>query len=123
MSDDLDKVTEVSEEDVSRWLEDGHLVEFKWVRDQVLIEKVTCPHGGTNATCNFKRDGCVVALFLGVYGPELNIGEALLDGPVEVAWTYERGDSDLDSEIGSVWVTPVKDINYRAMKLALEDFD
>lgn len=123
MSDDLDKVTEVTREDVNRWMEDGHLVEFKWVRDQVIIEKVICPHAGTNATCVNRRDGCVVSLFLGVYGPELNMGEAVLDGPVEIAWGFEPGESDLDREIGTVWVIPVSDINYRALKLAVEDID
>lgn len=123
MAEDLDKVTEVSEHDVNRWLEDGHKVLFKWYRDAVVIESISCPHEGTNAACNYKRDGCVVQLFLGVYGAEINIGEALLDGPVEVAWTSAPGESDLDREIGAVWVTPVNDISYRAMKLALESLD
>lgn len=121
MSEDLDKVTEFEQEDLSRWQEDGHKVLFKWQRDSILIEVVTCPHEGTNAACNYKRDFCLVQRFLGVYGVELNIGEILLDGPIEVAWTAEEGDSDLDQQYAGLWVTPVNDISYKAMKLALSD--
>lgn len=123
MGEDLDKVTEVSEEDVSRWMEDGHKVLFKWARDSIVIEAVSCPHEGTNAVCNYKRNGCVVQLFLGVYGPEICIGEALLDGPIEIAWTSTPGESDLDREVSTLWVTPLNDLSYKSMKLALEGLD
>jgi len=121
MSEDLDKVTEFEETDLSRWHEDGHKVVFKWQRDEVVIEAITCPHEGTNAPCNIRRDFCVVQTFLGVYGSEINIGEILIDGPVEVAWTPEDGESDLDPQYGTIWVTPVNDISYKSMKLALSE--
>lgn len=121
MSDDLDRVTEFEEEDLSRWREDGHKILFKWQRDSVVIEAVSCPHEGTNAACNFKRDNCLVQLFVAAYGTELNIGEILIDGPIEVAWTAEAGESDLDREVSGLWVTPVGDISYKAMKLALSE--
>jgi hypothetical protein len=121
VSEDLDKVTEFEEADLTRWQEDGHKVVFKWQRDTVLIETIMCPHEGTNAACNAQRDYCLVQTFLGVYGTELNIGEVLLDGPIEIAWTAEDGDSDLDRQYACIWVTPVTDISYKAMKLALSD--
>lgn len=121
--EDLDQVTEFSQGDLNRWSEDGHRIHFALVRDEVLIESVSCPHEGTKARCNQRRDYCVVERFLSVYGAELNVGEVSIDGPVEIAWTPENGDSDLDSEYATVWVTPVKDISYRAMKLALSSDD
>lgn len=121
MSEDLDKVTEFDEGDLNRWMEDGHKVVFKWQRDEIVIEAISCPHEGTNATCNYKRDFCLVQRFLGVYGSEINIGEILLDGPIEIAWTSEEGDSDLDHQYAGIWVTPVNDISYKSMKLALSD--
>lgn len=121
MSEDLDKVTEFVDEDLERWREDGHKVLFKWERDEVVIEAISCPHDGTKAMCNHKRDTCLVRTFLSVYGSEINIGEVLLDGPVEVAWTPEKGESDLDPEYACIWVTPVADISYKSMKLALSD--
>lgn len=124
MAEDLDKVTDVSEEDVNRWMEDGHRVVFKWLRDSVVVEAIVCPHEGTNAVCNYKRDNCIVQLFLGIYGAELCIGETLIDGPVEIAWTSVPGECDFDREIAHLWVTPLDDLSYRAMKLALlEDLD
>ena len=121
MSEDLDKVTEFEEADLHRWKEDGHKVLFRWQRDEVVVDTITCPHEGTNAACNHKRDYCLVQMFLGVYGSEVNIGEILLDGPIEVAWTSEEGDSDLDPQYAGIWVTPVNDISYKSMKLALSD--
>jgi hypothetical protein len=121
VNEDLDKVTEFDEGDLNRWMEDGHKVVFKWQRDEIVIEAISCPHEGTNAACNYKRDFCLVQRFLGVYGSEINIGEILLDGPIEVAWTAEEGESDLDSQYACIWVTPVNDISYRSMKLALSD--
>lgn len=119
--DDLDQVTEFEEGDLTRWREDGHKVLFKWLRDTVTIEVVLCPHEGTNADCNHRRDFCIVQRFLGVYGTELNIGEILLDGPIEIAWTAEEGESDLDRQYSGIWITPVQDISFKSMKLALSE--
>lgn len=123
MAEDLDRVTEVTEEDVNRWMEDGHKVSFRWLRDSVVIDSISCPHEGTNAVCNYKREGCIVQLWLGVYGVETCIGETAIDGPVEVAWTSVPGESDLDRDVSSLWVTPIYDLSYQSMKLALETFD
>jgi len=100
----------------SDFIEDGHLVHFRWDKDEIHISNVECPHGGATASCNRLRDFCVVARFLGVYGSELNIGAISIDGPVEIAWLPLPGESDLDREFGHIWVVPVKDPDFVAAK-------
>lgn len=101
----------------AQWIEDGHKVHFRLDRDVLSIAYVECPYEGKTALCNRFREHCVVDTFLSVYGPECNIGSCPIDGPVEIAWVPQLGDSDLDDEFGSVWVLPVIDVDYKAWKM------
>lgn len=96
------------------FIEDGHVLHFRLKMDQVIIERVTCPFRvAKGGYCSRMRDYCVVQRFIGVYGTELCIGEVSLDdGPIEIAWHPVLGDSDLDSELGSIWYTPIADEDY-----------
>jgi len=113
-------MSQVSDEGL-HWANDGHIVNFRWVRDEVKIDWVHCPHEGTNSFCNRRRDYCVVRRFLEFYGPELNMGEVDINGPIEVAWAAQLGETDLDPEYGGIWVIPVEDPVFRAMTRAIEE--
>lgn len=100
---------------MSQWVEDGHRVTIVWDGDELLVDHVACPFegGGSGSLCRRQRDYCVVSRYLGVYGPELNTGgKVKVDGPVEVAWAAQLGQSDLDDEFAGIWVIPVNDISY-----------
>lgn len=98
------------------FVEDGHRVVFDWVRDEIKLT-VECPNAGRESLCNIKRAQCCVATFLGVYGSEINIGSAKINGPVEVAWTAKIGWSDIDPEYCNVWIIPLSDPEYIASKI------
>ena len=100
----------------SDFIEDGHRVHFSWDRSDLQISKVECPHTGRVSKCNRLRDQCVVARFVGLYGPEVNVGVAHIDGPVEIAWYPVPGECDLDREFRHIWVVPVKDTDYLGAK-------
>lgn len=103
----------------SDFIEDGHLIHFRWDRDSVHIVSVTCPHAGV-AMCNRGRERCVVETYVGTYGEELNVGSVSIDGPVEVAWLAIGGESDLDKEFAQLWLMPVNDPDFKAAKFMEE---
>ena len=102
------------------WIEDGHKVVINWDGDTISIKRVDCPFDDGGAVCNRRKDFCVVSRFLGVYGPELNIGTADVDGLMEIAWVGIPGDSDLDDELAAIWVIPVNDANFQEMRQSRE---
>ena len=100
----------------AEWIEDGHKIVFEWDGDSVHVKRVVCPFDGGGAICKKRRDFCVVSRFVGVYGPEVNIGKVDINGPVEIAWVGVPGNSDLDEEFGGIWVTPIEDVNFQTYK-------
>lgn len=107
-----------------RWIEDGHKLIFRLVRDVVEISHIVCPFDGKNAVCNSGREYCVVQRFVGVYGTEICIGTADISGPVEIAWVPTAGSgSDLDRDFDQVWMIPVRDADYMAAKMGIVDED
>lgn len=96
----------------SPYTADGHRLIFKLDKDQVVIERIDCPHdGGSRGVCN-GRGRCLVKTFIGVYGLDFCVGEASIDGPVEIAWLPVYGESDLDLDVGGIYFTPVGDPGY-----------
>ena len=99
------------------WIEDGHILHFRLDKDQLYISHVECPHSDSVSICTRMRDWCVVGMFIGVYGTELNLGNTYVDGPLEIAWIPIPGVSDLDKEFAQVWFIPVSDPDFRAAKI------
>ncbi|MGW8178112.1 MAG: hypothetical protein ACWGQW_04865 [bacterium] len=101
----------------AEWIEDGHKIVFELDADLLHVKRVLCPFEDvTGAICKKRRDFCVVSRFIGVYGPEVNVGKVDINGPVEIAWVGVHGDSDLDEEFAGIWVTPIEDANFQAYK-------
>lgn len=91
---------------------DGHRLIFKISKDELIVDRIDCPHdSGSRGICNSKGR-CVVKTFIGVYAMDFCVGEALIDGPMEIAWMPVYGDSDLDQDIGAIYFTPVNDKEY-----------
>lgn len=103
-----------------RWIEDGHKIVFRLEKEKIDIFNVECPYEEGVSLCNKGRDNCVVRLFLSVYGTEINIGSAFIDGPVEIAWTPILGECDLDKEFAQIWTVPLDDVEFKTWK-ALKD--
>jgi hypothetical protein len=101
------------------WTEDGHKLNFEIDGDEISISHVDCPMTGSSAFCNRRRNFCVVQRFVGIFGPECNIGQSRIQGPVEIAWIGVPGDSDLDDEFAQVWVTPINDPEYQSSKISI----
>lgn len=99
------------------WIEDGHRLHFRIDRGDIVIAYVECPYEGKTALCNRNREQCVIDTFVTVYGAEVNVGSAYINGPVEIAWTPELGECDFDREFCQVWVVPTEDVDYRAYKM------
>lgn len=96
------------------FIEDGHVIAFALERDALKVVEVICPNVGSTSLCNRRRTYCVVQRFIDAYGMDLNIGNAPLNGPIEIAWFPVYGDeSDLDSEYETVWIVPVVDTDYQ----------
>ena len=95
------------------YYDDGHTIFFLWAKDEISIDTVHCPYVGEVATCNRGRHSCVVDTYLKVYGTALNIGEAYINGPVEIAWIPVPGQSEFDDEFAQVWIIPVDDENFQ----------
>lgn len=105
---------------VLRWIEDGHGLTFKLNRGAIEVG-VDCPYEGRVGVCNRGRDYCVVQRFVGVYGPEVNLGVAPIDGWLEIAWLPQPGDGDIDREFIQVWVIPTEDQDYLELKAGVAD--
>lgn len=101
----------------AQWIEDGHVVHFRLDRDVVNVSHIECPYDGKIGVCNRNRAKCVVETYIEVYGTEICVGVALIEGPIEIAWVPNFGSSDLDDEFEQVWFTPVRDPDYIAYKL------
>lgn len=99
------------------WIEDGHKLHFRIDQAEVGVFYVECPFEGLQARCNKGRENCVIDTFVAIYGTELNIGEAFIYGPLEIAWTPVLGQSDIDDEFAQVWIIPLADQSYKAFKL------
>jgi len=102
--------------EVSDFIQDGHKAHIRWDADSIYVTHIECPHQGKVGMCNRLRDFCVVNRFIGVYGPECNVGSVSVTGPVEVAWYPVPGRSDLDDEFKHVWIVPVEDPDFVAAK-------
>ena len=95
---------------MSDWIRDGHKVVVYWDADELHAADVICPFEGATSLCRRQRDYCVVSRFMGVYGAELNIGNKIaVNGPVEIAWVAQLGESDLDNEYAGMWIVPITD--------------
>ena len=96
--------------------QDGHSIVFGLKGNDVSIVRVDCPHdGGSKGVCNANRSYCIVRRYLFMYGTDLCLGSVIIDGPVEIAWLSQEGESDLDPIIGAVYFTPVMDSDYQNM--------
>ncbi len=110
----------MSEEEVpstQQWIEDGHKIHFRLEPGEVTISHVECPNRGVTALCNRQREHCVVDTFVSLLKAECCIGSTTINGPEEVAWTPVLGYSDLDHEFSQVWIVPMSDPDYIAMKV------
>lgn len=105
------------------YFEDGHTISFKWEKDSISIGAVHCPYRGKVAACTRNRLSCVVDSYLKVYGTELNIGVTWLSDSVEIAWIPIAGESDIDDEYGTIWVVPIDDPDFQAIRALREQFD
>lgn len=90
------------------WHNDGHSVALNIEKTQVVVEPIVCPHDDAgDAACFHPKVGCLFVYFVGLYGLEVNNGQAPAASRVDMAWAV-IGDR-LDLEACQLWTIPVDD--------------
>lgn len=99
---------------MTEWISDNHRISLAVVNDDIKVASISCPYENTRSgQCWAGRDFCVVRRFIEVYGFDFCLGSAAVSGPIEIAWVAVLGDSDLDSEVGAIYFTPVDDEKFQ----------
>jgi hypothetical protein len=102
--------------DEMMWHRDGHTINLKIVKSEIVIESVYCPEGDAGA-CHEPQYGCLVQWFLMRFGMECNVGSCRAESPMEVCWTLIGDPRDVES--CQIWVMPVADEVFSAWLISL----
>jgi hypothetical protein len=101
----------LTSDDEMVWHNDGHVINLRINRSELVISYVHCP-GTEERACKVGKHECVVSHFLNTYGLECNVGTCECSSEIELAWCG-LGDFD-DLEQSQVWVIPTNDEAFAA---------
>ena len=95
-----------------KWNVDGHRLLLTVNKSSIDIAPSICPHGGvTGSPCYHEGiNGCAVNYFINVYGLETNHGTAAASETLEVAWSMDGSQWDID--LVEFSMIPVNDPNF-----------
>ncbi len=89
----------------AEWHTDGHRIELRLVKNEVLVSLQHCPEDGK---CEVREVPCVVKYFVDTFGLECNVGSVYINSSVmEIAWAL-MGDS-FDLGACQLWWIPTED--------------
>lgn len=95
------------------WHKDGHFLTLRINKAEVEVNILACPHGESkDAECYHAAiDGCIVKHFVKVYGLEVNLGQIDASSQLEVAWSCEGSDWDID--LVHFYMIPAEDPQFK----------
>lgn len=95
------------------WHNDGHILTLTLSKETVRVGVLACPHGEKEGSPCYHQgtNGCIVKYFINMYGLEVNIGEVEASHHIEIAWSKEGSDWDID--LVNFVVMPLNDPTFK----------
>ena len=90
------------------WHDDGHFLELKIEKTELVITGIHCPHADENAKCHVGSEECIVRWFVQRFGMECNVGICAPAPKIQIAWAL-AGDFELGLDTCQVWIIPTTD--------------
>jgi len=99
------------------WNNDGHSVDLRIEKNELIVTGFNCPNSETGSECRKHSTECIVEWFVHRFGLECNVGVCEPTSQMKIAWAI-TGEPQLGFDMCQVWIIPTADEFFSAWVLA-----